>query len=439
MLNNFIFAELQAAGAKPFEGMAAGSFVGMSGARATFLVDELPEYVKNTKKLIESTRSAGGELVGLPIDAYGHDPKSRAAGWIQDVELSADGEKILFTPNWTAEGVDLIESNTRRFFSPTVDLANRVILGGSLTNWPATRTATEIKLKPVELSTGSAGDLLQLIDGSLNEQIDRVYRAFINQFMDEFTGYPWPVEVYSDRLVVIAQDEKLYRVNYTETAGGGVEFDPVESWVQVRLSYIEAALQVVKQAIRTATGAFSKSKAGAQVQPGPAILEGAKMTQTPQTLNLEAILTTGTPEQVAELNALIEKQANTRVEQVLQVQRRAVEVQEFARRVTLGDAEHPRVLPGITEAELVKFMTSLTPEQSAELQAMLERVQTTAPADFGELGHSRTMPGTKPLPDWAAVELTKAIAGGMTAVDFFTHNAQELGEMSEYDLAKFTK
>lgn len=432
-MKNFLLTELSTPGTgRPFDGMAVGSFVGMSGNRATFLPDEMPVYVQNTRALIESTRTASGELVGLPIDAYGHDHGTRAAGWIVDVQLSADGQKIEFFPNWTAEGIELIESNARRFFSPTIDLVGKVCMGGSLTNWPATRTATEIKLRPVELSAGAQVDL---IDGSLNEQIDRVCTAFINQFMDQSTGYPWPVEVYTDSLVVITDSEKLYRLGYTLTADA-VEFEPVESWVQVRLSYIEAALQVVNRAIRAAVGAFSKSNQAA-AQP-PANQKGVSMTDTQPPLDLQALLA-GNPESTAELNALIDRQVETRVQATLEAQRRAVELQAYARRVVQGDAEHPHAIAGITESELAEFMTSLAPDQVTRFQNMLDRIQKTAPVEFSELGHGKTLPGTKPLPDWAAVELTKAVAGGMTIPEFFAVNAVELGEMADYDLAKFGK
>lgn len=138
---------------KPFDGMAAGTFYDMWGREAIIDAADFSAYINNTRRLIESTRGESGQVVGLPIDCYGHDLNG-GAGWITAVDLSEDGNKIRFTPRWTDDGMELIESDKVRFFSPSLDLMNKVVNGGSLTNWPATRTATEIKLRPIELSEG---------------------------------------------------------------------------------------------------------------------------------------------------------------------------------------------------------------------------------------------------------------------------------------------
>ena len=137
---------------KPFEGMSIGTFESYSG-EVTFSKENLKSYVANTKNAILSTKTSGGEIIGLPIDQDAHDYKG-GAGWIVDVNLSEDGNKVLFTPKWTKVGIDLIENNLSRFFSPTLDTHIKVIMGGSLTNWPATRDMEtgRIQLKPVELS-----------------------------------------------------------------------------------------------------------------------------------------------------------------------------------------------------------------------------------------------------------------------------------------------
>jgi hypothetical protein len=150
-MDNFLFAELE----KPlssFDGMAAGSFTDMRGKKVTFNPDMLEKYIDNTREVIESTRTDKGELVGLPIDMDGHDHKG-GAGWITGVSKDATRDILKFDVNWTDAGRQLIESNTRRFFSPTVDPGNKVVLGGSLTNWPATRdTLGRMMLRPIELS-----------------------------------------------------------------------------------------------------------------------------------------------------------------------------------------------------------------------------------------------------------------------------------------------
>jgi len=151
--SDFLFVQLESGGAaKLIDGMAAGTFTNMRGNKVTFSATELPDYVANTMATIESTRADGGELVGLPIDENNHDHNG-GAGWIVGLELDTARNIIKFLVNWTEKGRDLISKNLRRFFSPTIDMSNKVILGGSLTNWPATRNKKgHLILKPVELS-----------------------------------------------------------------------------------------------------------------------------------------------------------------------------------------------------------------------------------------------------------------------------------------------
>ena len=152
-MKNSIFVDLSMMGESPhFDGMAAGTFVDMYGRKTTFEPGELGAYVTNTKRALESTRDGAGQIVGFPVDSLNHDNK-QAAGWITDVNLAFGRDIIEFTARWNDMGKDLIGRDVMRYFSPTVDVANKVILGGSLTNWPATRTADhQLLLKPVELS-----------------------------------------------------------------------------------------------------------------------------------------------------------------------------------------------------------------------------------------------------------------------------------------------
>ena len=156
--SGFSFTELSAdqlvepIGLKYIDGLAAGTFVSMTGEEVSFQSDELQAYIENTNKIIESTRTEKGEVVGLPIDKDRHD-HAGGAGWIVGLELDSTRNIIRFLVNWTQEGIDLIKGNIRRFFSPSTDPENKIILGGSLTNWPATRLETgQILLRPVELS-----------------------------------------------------------------------------------------------------------------------------------------------------------------------------------------------------------------------------------------------------------------------------------------------
>lgn len=164
---DFVFSELSDAEVKAIDGLAAGSFVSRTGEEVTFNADELDTYVVNTRKVIESTKTEKGEIVGLPIDLDAHDHRG-GAGWIVGLELDKTRNIIRFLVKWTEEGIHLIGKNIRRFFSPSVNTHNKVILGGSMTNWPATRGKMgETLLRPLELSQ-------YMKEISMNKTIDDV-------------------------------------------------------------------------------------------------------------------------------------------------------------------------------------------------------------------------------------------------------------------------
>jgi hypothetical protein len=134
------------------DGMAAGTFTSMNGKEVTFPPEDLATYAKNTEAAILSTMGESGEIAGLPIDDNNHN-HAGGAGWIVGVSLDKARSIIQFTVNWTKVGKQLIGDNIRRYFSPSIDMANKVILGGSLTNWPATRLSNgKMILRPIELS-----------------------------------------------------------------------------------------------------------------------------------------------------------------------------------------------------------------------------------------------------------------------------------------------
>lgn len=146
-------SEFSQKGTKPIDGLSAGIFTSMWGDKVEFKADSLDTLAKNTKSVIESTKTEGGEIVGLPIDMDMHDHKG-GAGWIKDVIVDMERKILRFAVEWTEEGADVIRRNIRRFFSPSVDVDEEVVLGGSLTNWPATREKSgRILLRPIELSS----------------------------------------------------------------------------------------------------------------------------------------------------------------------------------------------------------------------------------------------------------------------------------------------
>jgi len=150
----FSFTELSSS-AKAIDGLAANDddpYISMHGEEVYIKSDDLAAYIENTMVVIESTKTESGEIVGLPIDMEGHNHKG-GAGWIIGLELDKARKVIRFMVNWTDKGIELIKGNLSRFFSPSVDTESKIIFGGSLTNWPASRNAKgQILLRPVELS-----------------------------------------------------------------------------------------------------------------------------------------------------------------------------------------------------------------------------------------------------------------------------------------------
>jgi len=154
-INLILFTDLRLAELKqsrPIDGVAAGTFFSFWGGEFTITPDDLQDFVKNTKKMLRSTKDSDGDIVGLPIDMESHNHMG-GAGWIVNLEMDPDRDIILFYVNWTDQGKEVIRENLTRFFSPSLDLENKLVLGGSLTNWPASRDAAgNILLRPVELS-----------------------------------------------------------------------------------------------------------------------------------------------------------------------------------------------------------------------------------------------------------------------------------------------
>lgn len=141
---------------KPFFGLvqtpAGENFTDMSGRIIAFEAADIPTYATNTARAIAAIRRK--KMPGLPIDARQHD-KGEAAGWIVGVRVGeVDGLAALeFTTDWTALGVELISQRVMTNFSPTVDVANKTVRGGSLTNWPATVDGSNNPIFPaIELS-----------------------------------------------------------------------------------------------------------------------------------------------------------------------------------------------------------------------------------------------------------------------------------------------
>lgn len=191
-LTGFYYVELQElTRGKPFAGMAAGSFVDMSGRHVELGAVDMAAFVENTNAFIAEFKGRG--MPGLPIDARRHD-KGDAAGWIVAAEAGEvrSGEEVIpavnLTAEWTQLGLELLQGRMMTNFSPTIDLTNKTIRGGSLTNWPASVDKNGVPLfAAVELAQGirAIAPLPELEQGVLFKEHDVMTIEVTNEQLDE--------------------------------------------------------------------------------------------------------------------------------------------------------------------------------------------------------------------------------------------------------------
>lgn len=260
MSDHFIYIDLQTLQpGKPFDGVAPGEFVDMWGRDVKINAKDFPEYVKNTKSAIEHTKTDEGELVGLPIDARGH-ADDEAAGWIVDVfedetELP-DGKAmkvIRFVAKWTEVGRDLIEKNVRRMFSPTINTKDKVILGGSLTNWPASRDKTgKVLLRPVALSLPA---YTNLADQSYDEKSQIIRDAWYKDKLGEKqpsmveSSPGWIAEVFDDYVIIDKGGTQYFKVPYYKDEEGEIAFAGEDEWKPVKKAWVDMVREAISKAI----------------------------------------------------------------------------------------------------------------------------------------------------------------------------------------------
>jgi len=191
-INQFSFTELAAGEVKKIDCLSAGTFWDMWGREAVFLPEELPIYAQYSNAALESTRDSSGEVVGFPIDQGNHD-HGEAAGFMFGFEHDRERNVITASVRWNEEGERLIGANLVRYFSPSVDMGQKVIFGGSLTNYPASRDAQHnIKLRPVEMSAGMF--TCERDPMGFGEELKLAISEALKPVIELFTGRRQPVE-----------------------------------------------------------------------------------------------------------------------------------------------------------------------------------------------------------------------------------------------------
>lgn len=398
---NFLFSDMasQTDGPRPFDGMAIGSFTDMWGRTVEFKREEMPEYLRNTQLALESTRDSNGEIVGLPIDGMNHNNRE-AAGWIVGVAMTETADRLLFTPRWTQMGVDLISGDLMRFFSPAIDVEHKVVAGGSLTNWPATRTkAGQILLRPVELSEG----LFEVESAPISAVLEEIRSLFRNAFSRE-----------------AAPSSK------GEGAAPGVSEKPGVIEMEMTQEELTAAIRAV----------VTESLAALPSKSAPA---KAETTDLSAFLDMEGLTDTAKAQRKAELKGQLEairKQAEMEYRSELVRLEFENRMSELSQDLVSGSDRAPRGLR-VSADELKEHLLKLNADEAKWWGEMLTDTVEKGFVEFSEMGHGRTLQGTRLLPGVIADQLKKWLASGQSLADFFTVNAVELGAMADYNLAEY--
>jgi len=427
---HFLFSQLSTANLAPgkaFDGLTVVETLDMNGRPVTVTAEELPLYLANTQAAIKAAVGQSGEVVGLPIDAgkTGDHDKGDAGGWIVGVELA--GNVLRLVPKWTELGKELISKSIRRFFSATADTVNKVILGGTLTNWPAVRDAQgKMLLRPIELSKS----LYELAEAAMDEEMmKQIGQAFVDSMMAAYPDEQHEVVEVADGYLICKSDDGLHKVPYTMSKTGPV-FAPREEWETIEPTVVEAAMKFLN-------GLFKKPQFRKERE-----MKLSGLTQAErETLvtELAAKLQTTNSGQLSELAAKLIK--DTREQALTEFRQQAERVQreggiaELSARLVQGSLEAPRGLKNVTADDLQKHLTALPSDEAKYFSDLLGGIVRDGLVEFTELGHGRKMTTLQPVPDFAKASLIAALKAGSTPAKYF--ELAGLGDPAHYDLTPF--
>ncbi len=381
--DNFLFIELaQLTNGKPFAGFTVGEFTDMFGRVVKISGDKFKAFLTNTSKAIDLMKKRG--MPGLPIDEKLHD-KGHAAGWITNAEAGeivdhkgAKRPALFFAVDWTSLGINLISEKIQTNFSPTVDLQNSVIRGGSLTNWPATLDENGIPLfNALELS-------------------QNLYQLFEQATAENET--PAPIETpHMEKQIMLELTEQELSAKITDAVTAALAAQPKpEPTTQVDLSQLVEAFG----------------------------------------LNIEKAEEQGM-NHLNELAKQVEQQVNLKWQNILAEKQRENRYAELSVRVTGGTTDYPRALP-VAADNLRNALLKLPAEQAGFWMELCQNIVKNGLTEFSEFGHGREKKqGTKVLdPKIAATLKSHVNAGGEIAAWF---ELAELGAPEDYDLSAFEK
>ena len=406
MPNKFYFVDLSQSTAKPFDGMKAGKFTAMDGRPVEFAEADMSAFLAGTQAAIEATKAESGDIVGLPIDMRNHE-HGDAAGWIIGAELM--GDVIRLTAKWTQAGLDLIGAGLQRFFSPSVDMANKAIIGGSLTNWPATRAGGKTLLRPIELSQG-----VYSLETSLDAKMRKIYSSFYDQFPGDSEMMPPAVMIREifEGYVIVESADGLRNVTYTESEDG-VTFASEADWVKVEISYQEV-------------GQIDEAEDQTEEVPDESTPE-MSIPATPQVVELSE----------AQIAALVDEKVNVRLAELARIADRKRDTLDFSERVCNGTKDSPIGL-SVPPADLCEILLSLPEDHAEKIKTLLEHVVKVGVVNFAERGHGQILQNKPLLDSQSARHLAAWLKAGKTLTEFFTVNP-EVGKETDFNLSEYIK
>lgn len=413
LIEQFIFFDLQEAAlipGKPFPGFAVGSFVDMTGRAVEFGPDTLGDFLANTLKAIKDAVTK--KMPGLPIDARQHD-KGDAAGWITGAELGEVRDSkgtavpvIRILAEWTKLGAQLIKDRIQTNFSPTVDLRNKVIRGGSLTNWPASVDENGTPLfEAIELAQGVNYLKVFEMGGDAPNNEETVTMANLTVETPEKT------DVGQD------QPKQLDLAAYRE---------------QMRAELREEV----------------RNEVIADLAPGKDVNPEEAMKRLKDSLNLQAFADVADLGQardalLGQMQAALKAEytrmqasAGDMLRDMMAQMKREQHIAELSARWTGGTDEKPHGLP-VGREEVETFLLSLGDKQRAAAESILGRIWDNGLTEFSEIGHGRKMQGTAQLEPEIAAQLQAHVARGGSVDDFFAAAGDILGDKARYDLSAF--
>ena len=421
---DFWFAPLaEGTAAKPIEILCEGTFKDMYGRWTVISSDDVDAYATNFEA------GAAGQDVPIDVDHQ----EGEAAGWLDKVwviqrdfviadfeyddetgqmvrigEHSENRKVLLGLPKWNKLGREYVGEQIYRYLSPLIDIVRKVLLSVSLVNFPAIKGMQPVELSAdltryVRLADGQPGsvrigDYLQAkihsyftgiadnmaISGLLSVEERKELSAAIGAALEAFGENVGPG---GQRMIAVPEfDWYYYSAPRGETKGGQAmpkEGNPTEDELREEIRKQERA--ALRKELEDAQG------------------------------------------QEARLRAEIHDQERKLLEAQMAQQR---EVAQLAERLCSGTA----ALSALPE-EVAGVLTAIEDEAlRAKIVALLE----SKVVDLGERGSDRDGKGAlKELPGAYKPLLRMWLNDGNEIVRFFEINADELGQMAEYDLEAF--